>query len=83
MIRAAEQATTSQRDLLRARLRPEVKSGLEWIPLMAMNKDRDRRYRSAAEMGRDISNFLEGKPLRAQTCSGGRGHNERLSSLWW
>ena len=59
-----------------------MKSGLEWIPLMAMNKDRDRRYRSAAEMGRDISNFLEGKPLRANFLWRSR-HNERLSSLWW
>jgi serine/threonine protein kinase/Tfp pilus assembly protein PilF len=38
---------------------------LEWIPLMAMRKDRTRRYRSASELADDIRNYLEGAPLIA------------------
>jgi serine/threonine protein kinase len=38
---------------------------LEWIPLMAMRKERTRRYRSASELADDIQNYLEGVPLIA------------------
>ena len=38
---------------------------LEWIPLMAMRKDRTRRYRSASELADDIRNYLNGIPLIA------------------
>jgi serine/threonine protein kinase len=36
---------------------------LEWIPLQAMRKDRDRRYQSASELADDIENYLRGDPL--------------------
>jgi len=38
---------------------------LEWIPLMAMRKDRTHRYRSASELADDIQNYLDGAPLIA------------------
>ena len=38
---------------------------LEWIPLMAMRKERDRRYKTAAELADDIRNYLDGNPLIA------------------
>jgi len=38
---------------------------LEWIPLMALRKDRTRRYRSASELADDIRNYLDGVPLIA------------------
>lgn len=38
---------------------------LEWIPLMALRKDRARRYRSASEFGDDIHNYLNERPLVA------------------
>jgi eukaryotic-like serine/threonine-protein kinase len=38
---------------------------LEWIPLMAMRKDRARRYRSASQLADDIRNYLHGVPLIA------------------
>ena len=38
---------------------------LEWIPLMAMRKERTRRYRSASELADDIQNYLKGAPLLA------------------
>ncbi|MHC4109499.1 MAG: tetratricopeptide repeat protein [Planctomycetota bacterium] len=38
---------------------------LEWVPLMAMRKDRTRRYRSVSELADDIQNYLNGNPLIA------------------
>jgi len=38
---------------------------LEWIPLMAIRKERDHRYQSATEFAEDIQNYLEGNPLKA------------------
>jgi len=43
------------------RLRKE----LEWIPLKAMRKDRNERYRSASELADDVKNYLNGDPLIA------------------
>jgi len=47
--------------VLAKRLRQE----LEWIPLKAMRKERDRRYQSASELAGDIENYLKGAPLIA------------------
>jgi serine/threonine protein kinase/tetratricopeptide (TPR) repeat protein len=38
---------------------------LEWIPLKAMRKERERRYRTASELADDIQNYLKGNPLIA------------------
>ncbi|MBC8109387.1 MAG: protein kinase, partial [Anaerolineae bacterium] len=38
---------------------------LEWIPLKAMRKDREQRYRTASEMADDVRNYLLGRPLVA------------------
>jgi len=38
---------------------------LEWIPLKAMRKERDRRYKTASEFADDIRNYLRGDPLIA------------------
>jgi len=38
---------------------------LEWIPMKAMRKDRNRRYRSASELADDIHNYITGAPLIA------------------
>jgi serine/threonine protein kinase/WD40 repeat protein len=38
---------------------------LEWIPLMALRKERDRRYASPAQLAGDLQNYLDGKPLIA------------------
>ncbi|MCF7974284.1 MAG: serine/threonine-protein kinase [Phycisphaerae bacterium] len=56
----ARQRSTEVGSLAR-RLRRE----LEWIPLKAMRKARDRRYRSASELADDIENYLQGNPLIA------------------
>lgn len=38
---------------------------LEWIPLKALRKDREQRYRTASEMADDVRNYLNGRPLVA------------------
>ena len=38
---------------------------LEWIPLRAMRKEPDRRYRTASELAADVRNYLNGHPLIA------------------
>lgn len=46
-------------------LKRTLKRELEWIPLKALRKDRTERYRTAAELGDDIRNYLDGRPLIA------------------
>ncbi len=53
------------RDTDLANLTKRLNKELEWIPLMAIRKDRTRRYRSASELADDIRNYLEGAPLIA------------------
>ena len=43
----------------------QLRGELEWIPLKAMQKQRPRRYASAAELALDIDNYLHNRPLRA------------------
>ena len=46
-------------------LAAELRRELEWIPLMAMRKDRTRRYQTATDLARDVRNYLGGEPLIA------------------
>jgi non-specific serine/threonine protein kinase/serine/threonine-protein kinase len=46
-------------------LRRELTRELEWIPLMAMRKERSQRYHSPEHLADDIRNYLEGRPLFA------------------
>src|SRR5262249_4548081 len=55
------QLRQSKLDVLAKQLRSE----LEWIPLKAMRKERNRRYASPQQLADDITNYLEGKPLIA------------------
>jgi serine/threonine protein kinase len=48
-----------------ATLTKRMRSELEWIPLKAMRKEREHRYRTASELGDDIKNYLNGNPLTA------------------
>ncbi|MHC4257792.1 MAG: protein kinase domain-containing protein [Planctomycetota bacterium] len=38
---------------------------LEWIPLMAIRKERDQRYKTASDIAEDVPNYLDGNPLVA------------------
>jgi len=46
-------------------LTSDLRGELEWIPLKAMRKDRAERYRTASELGDDLANYLQHKPLIA------------------
>lgn len=59
-VEIAQSRGTDVADLAK-RLRRE----LEWIPLMAMRKDRTRRYRSVSQLADDVENYLNGVPLIA------------------
>jgi serine/threonine protein kinase/Tfp pilus assembly protein PilF len=60
----ASRIGASRREPLAALLR-SLRRELEWIPLKAMRRERQERYQSATDLGRDIRNYLEGKPLVA------------------
>ena len=51
----------AQREQLAETLRKE----LEWIPIKAIRKERDRRYQSPADLAEDIRRFIRGEPLSA------------------
>jgi serine/threonine protein kinase len=48
-----------------ASLTRRLKKELEWIPLKAMRRDRNERYRSPSELADDVENYLKGAPLIA------------------
>ena len=47
------------------RITSELRSELDWIPLMALRKERDRRYESPQALADDLRRYLDGRPLRA------------------
>jgi serine/threonine protein kinase len=47
-------------------LEKQLKRELEYIPLMAMRKERSERYATATELADDIANYLADRPLRAR-----------------
>ncbi|MGH7180060.1 MAG: serine/threonine protein kinase, partial [Tepidisphaeraceae bacterium] len=60
----ATKIATARREDLSA-LSKRLHNELEWIPLKAIRKERDRRYASPLQLAEDIQNYLEGKPLLA------------------
>jgi tetratricopeptide (TPR) repeat protein len=46
-----------------------IQGDLETIVSKSMDKDRDRRYQSAYELGQDITRFLENEPIHARRAS--------------
>lgn len=48
-----------------------IRGDIETITLKAIEKQRDRRYDSAAAFGRDIGRFLESEPIEARRASMG------------
>jgi non-specific serine/threonine protein kinase/serine/threonine-protein kinase len=46
-----------------------VDDEIETIALKALAKDRERRYQSAGELGRDVSRYLAGEPIEAKRDS--------------
>jgi tetratricopeptide (TPR) repeat protein len=60
----AQRISKGRREQIEA-LISALRRELEWIPLMAIRKDRERRYSSADALSKDIENYLKGRPLVA------------------
>ncbi len=53
----------------RAALLAQVRGDLDWIALKVLERDRDRRYSSAAELASDIERYLRREPISARPPS--------------
>lgn len=60
----AELRKASPRNLLKV-----LKGELDWIVLKALEKDRERRYSTVAELAEDIERFLTQRPVQARPPS--------------
>ena len=60
---------SSSRNVEPRRLRSMVDGDLDWIVMKAMEKDRQRRYDSAAAMAKDIEAYLHDEPIDARPPS--------------
>jgi serine/threonine protein kinase/Tfp pilus assembly protein PilF len=49
------------------KLSRELAQDLDNVVMMAMRKEPQRRYLSAEQLGQDIDNYLQGRPIRART----------------
>jgi len=54
-----------QRRTTAHRLSSQLRGDLDWITMKALDKDRGRRYSSAAEMSADIERYLRHEPVSA------------------
>ncbi|MGV3662888.1 MAG: SUMF1/EgtB/PvdO family nonheme iron enzyme [Prosthecobacter sp.] len=52
-----------------SRGRQELSADLDWITMRALEKDRLRRYQTAAEFASDVRRYLENKPIVARPPS--------------
>jgi non-specific serine/threonine protein kinase/serine/threonine-protein kinase len=55
----------SARQIDDMQLEHQLRRELEWIPLKAIRKERERRYDTPLQIAADIRNYLEGLPLLA------------------
>lgn len=52
-------------------LRKELQGDLDWIVMKATDRDRRRRYETAAALAEDIQRYLEDEPVLARAPSAG------------
>jgi predicted Ser/Thr protein kinase len=62
---AGAETAAKNRKMHLGSLQRVLRRELEWIPLKAMRKERDRRYATAQEMAEDIRRYLDGRALSA------------------
>lgn len=51
------------------RLRPELRGDIQTVVATAMNRDRERRYQSVADLASDLERCLRNEPIRARPAS--------------
>ncbi len=66
---AAQSTIAQQRQIPNSRLANSMRGDLDWIVMKAMEKDRSRRYDTAASFADDISRFLNDEPVEARPPS--------------
>jgi len=66
-----------------SRLKPDLPPALDAIVLKAMEKDRDRRYPSAAALGNDLDRYLGNQEVEARAPSLSRQTAVRLRRYAW
>ena len=64
-----EENQSAQRRAAAKKLRKIFRNDLDWITLAALEKDRSRRYGSAAKLADEVQRFLDGKPIEARPPS--------------
>jgi serine/threonine protein kinase/WD40 repeat protein len=62
---------SAQRKTEPAKLTKLVRGELDWIVMKALEKDRNRRYETAAALGADVQHYLHDEPVRACPPSAG------------
>jgi tetratricopeptide (TPR) repeat protein/tRNA A-37 threonylcarbamoyl transferase component Bud32 len=65
MAEVCSQIATTE-PVLPRRLEPRIPRDLETIVLRAMEKDREKRYATAAHLAQDLRSFADGMPIRAR-----------------
>ena len=60
---------TSARQTDSQRLKQTLSGDLDWIVMKALDKDRERRFGSAAEFAEDIRRYLDDEPIEARPPS--------------
>ena len=68
-IHEAVRIIKDERPLTMSTVNMSLKGDIETIVIKAMEKDRDRRYQSAAEFGQDVCHFLNNEPIIARPLS--------------
>jgi serine/threonine protein kinase/tetratricopeptide (TPR) repeat protein len=58
-------ATADNRQVDPKKLRQLVRGDLDWIVMKALEKERNRRYQTANDLGRDIQRYLADEPVEA------------------
>jgi len=69
-IYAATRAIKEQMPRRPSSINRKLRGDVETITLKALEKDRDRRYQSAAELAQDIQRHLNGEPIAARPPGG-------------
>lgn len=68
-LRKEGEEVAAKRRTDRSALQALVRGDLDWITIKALERDRDRRYSSAAELAADVERYLRREPIKARPPS--------------